>query len=107
MRRSHHRDKRQQTTEGSMVLTGTGTEPVRSAMIFGYAIEMMFRNHPVRVIVRDEVLQKLAASPDNEVERLSQILGKYRSQIEGIASQKHSAGQIESNGSILIAATDV
>lgn len=86
-----------------MALTGTEADPVRSAKRFGYAIKMMAEDQIVPVLVTDEALQDIASPPDYSLERLSQ----YRSQIEEIASRKHSAGQIESDGSVCVTSADV
>ena len=86
-----------------MPLTRTDFEPVRTPEIFGYAIKMMSGDKIVRVLVRDEALQAFVSPPDDSPERLSQ----FRSQIEEIASEKHSAGQIESDGSVLVTPEDV
>jgi hypothetical protein len=89
-----------------MALTGTGAEPVRSALIFGFSIDMKSGDQMVRVRVRDDALQKLACS-DNDVGRLSQFLTQYRSEIEEVASRKHSADQIENDGSVCVTPADV
>ena len=86
-----------------MALTGTEVAPVRSAKRFGYAIKMMAGDKIVPVLVTDEALQDIASPPDCSLERLSQ----YRIQIEDIASRKHSAGQIESDGSVCVTSADV
>jgi hypothetical protein len=86
-----------------MALTSTDAEPIRSARRFGYAIKMMSGDEIVSVVVTDEALQEFASPPDAGIERLKQ----YRSQIEEIASQKHSAGEIESDGSVCVTSTDV
>lgn len=86
-----------------MALIGTGAEPVRSAKRFGYSIKMMSADQIVPVIVTDEALQGFADPPEATLERL----GRYRSQIEQIASRKHSAGQIESDGSVCVTSEDM
>ena len=86
-----------------MALTGTEAQPVRSAKRFGYAIKMMSGDQIVPVIITDEALQDIAFPPNASPERLSQ----YRSQIEAIASRKHSAGQIEADGSVCVTSADV
>jgi hypothetical protein len=64
---------------------------------------MMCGDEIVPVVVTDEALQDIASPPDASLERLSQ----YRSEIEEIASQKHSAGQIEDDGSVCVTSADV
>ncbi len=88
-----------------MALTGTNEEPVRNGTYqeFYYSIKMMFGDQIVPVFVKDEALREFASPPDDSLERLRQ----YRSQIEEMASRKHSVGQIESSGVVWITAADV
>jgi hypothetical protein len=86
-----------------MALTGTDAEPLRSAKRFGYAIKMMSGNQIVPVLVTDEALQGISRSPDASLETLS----RHRSELEEIASRKHSAGQLEADRSICITSADV
>jgi hypothetical protein len=86
-----------------MALTATDAEPVRSAKRVGYAIKMMSGNQIVPVIVTDEALQDIASPPEASLERLRQ----YRSQIEEVASRKHSLGQIETDGSVCVTSKDL
>jgi hypothetical protein len=86
-----------------MALTGTNAEPVRTPKRFGYSIKMMSGDQIVPVLVTDEALQAIAFPPDASLQRLSQ----YRRQIEEVASRKHSAGQIETDGSVCVTSTNV
>jgi hypothetical protein len=73
-----------------MAITETDEEPVRSTILFGYAIKMMCGDQIVPVLVTDEALQKFPSPPVELLERLR----KNRRPIEEIASGKHSDGQI-------------
>ena len=87
-----------------MALTATDTEPIRSAYIFGWAIRMQSDNgKDVRVLVSDEALHDIASPPDSSIHRLVQ----YRSEMEAIASGKHTAGLIEPDGTVRVTSADV
>jgi len=86
-----------------MALTATNDEPMRSERVLGYAIKMMSDEKVVSVRITDDALRAMAYPPDDSLERLKQ----YRSQLEEIASRKHSAGLIEADGSVCITSADV
>jgi hypothetical protein len=88
----------------AMALTGTGTDPIRSVNMFGWAIRMQDEGGKnVRVIVSDDALQDIASPPDDSINRLNE----YRSTIEALASAKHTDRRIEKDGTILVTSLDL
>jgi hypothetical protein len=88
----------------AVALTGTDTEPIRSADLFGWAIKMVDEDgKTVRVLVSDEALQDLESPPDYSIDRLN----AYRSLIEEIASEKHTDGQQDPDGTVRVTSADV
>jgi hypothetical protein len=92
-----------QMAEAAMALTGTNEEPIRARKAFGYAIKMKAGDEVVSVVITDDALDNMAYPPDHSPEALS----KHRSDIERIASAKHSAGLVEGDGSVWVKSTDV
>lgn len=88
-----------------MVLKGTDKLPFRSALRFGWALPMRTEDErDFRVLVGDDALLAIG-SPC--VGGIPQLIGKYRSRIEEIASAKYAGDLIEQDGSILITQADV
>jgi hypothetical protein len=84
-------------------LISTGAEPVRSADLFGWSVQMTDGTKNYRVLVSDEALQDLAHPPDSGLDRLD----AYRDVIEAAASAKLAAGIMEADGTIRVTSADV
>jgi hypothetical protein len=86
-----------------MTLTPTDEEPMRSERVLGYAIKMTCGDKIVPVRITDDALRAIASPPDDSPKTLRQ----YRVLLEEIASRKHSAGQVETDGSVCVTSADV
>ena len=87
-----------------MALTGTGSDPMRSEHIFGWAFPMRSEDGKVvSVLVTDDALDRIASSAESGIDRFK----KYRENIEDIASAKHAAGCTEADGTVKVISADV
>ncbi len=86
-----------------MALVSTDAEPVRSADLFGWSVQMTDGTNKYRVLVSDEALQDLAYPPDSSLDRLND----YRTTIEATASSKLAAGSVGADRTIRVTSADV
>jgi len=87
-----------------MPLTMTDVKPIRSTLIFGWAIQTQDENgKTVQVLITDDALQLLTSPPAYNIERVRMC----RPQIESIASAKQAAKLLQPDGTVLITTNDV